>query len=235
MSTEVDSRVVWVVRHADRLDFADPAWAASATHPYDPPLSPMGTRQARALAARLSTEAIAHLFSSPFLRCVESALAIARTHGLCVKIEDGLSEWLNVGWFRNPPELQPVADLAARYTHVDTAYSSRGQARFGESGEEAIRRSATTCLRLANDFEGNLLLVGHGASVLGSLTGLIGQSAVKGAFADAPYCSLSKVIRPAGGNWRLAYAGDVSHLPRISGPGQFLGWADNDGKDNIPD
>ena len=217
MPTEVGSRVVWVARHADRLDFADPTWAAGATHPHDPPLSQLGQRQAEALTARLSTETITHLFASPFLRCVESALAIARTCGLHIKIEAGLSEWLNTDWFPDPPELEPVARLAARYTHIDTSYTSRGQLHFGESGGEALERSAATCRRLTEEFDGNLLLVGHCASVLGSLAGLIGRPAVEGVIADPPYCSLSKVIRPAGGNWRLIYTGDVSHLPGISG------------------
>jgi len=125
------------------------------------------------MANRLAIESIDHLFSSPFLRCVETAAAIADQSQLAIKLEVGLSEWLNTEWFPKPPELVPPADLVRRYPQVDPAYQSRGGARYGESGTAALQRSGDTARKLAAEFDGNLVMVGHGASVLGAMTALL--------------------------------------------------------------
>jgi broad specificity phosphatase PhoE len=212
-------RVVWVARHAERLDFADADWAGRAERPYDPPLSVEGRRQAGALAQRLSDEPLAHLFSSPFLRCVESAVAIASSRNLPVKIEAGLSEWLNRDWFNGTPELLSIEALTARYRCIDGGYRALGAARYGESGEEALRRSAKVTRQLVVQYSGDLLLVGHGASVLGALTGLLG-SPDTGVIPDTPYGGLNRLVRKNEDDpWQVDFIGDVSHLP-VADPGQ---------------
>jgi broad specificity phosphatase PhoE len=213
-------RVVWVARHGERLDFADASWAGRAERPYDPPLSVEGRRQAGALARRLSDEPLAHLFSSPFLRCVESAAAIGCGRDLPVKIEAGLSEWLNRDWFNGIPELLSIEALAARYRCIDGGYRALGLARYGESGEEALRRSAKVARQLVVRYSGNLLLVGHGASVLGALTGLLGCSDTD-VIPDTPYGGLSRLVRKdKDGAWQADFVADVSHLPAADpGPG----------------
>ncbi|OAL36237.1 hypothetical protein AYO20_04395 [Fonsecaea nubica] len=96
--------VVFVVRHGARLDQADRNWAATASAPYDPPLSYGGWIQCQSLGLRINNELhnlekqskpqsdgkedganetqprkrrkiIIH--SSPYLRCVQSSIAIA--------------------------------------------------------------------------------------------------------------------------------------------------------------
>src|SRR5208337_594474 len=118
-------------------------------------LSAEGRQQARAMADRLALESIEHLFSSPFLRCVETAAVVVERLGLTIKIDVGLSEWLNADWFSKPPELLPGAELVRQYPQVDPSYRSRGTARYGESGTEALRRSGDTVRRLAAEFDGN--------------------------------------------------------------------------------
>ena len=86
---------------------------------------------------------------------------------LTIRIERGLSEWLSSEWFTEPPDLPTASVLAQRFPHVDVTYRSRGDARFGESGQEALRRAGDTALNLAAEFEESLAMVGHGASVLG--------------------------------------------------------------------
>jgi broad specificity phosphatase PhoE len=168
------ARAIWLARHGRRRDFDDPRWAPGASRPYDPPLSAEGRRQSRALADRLAGERVAHLFSSPFLRCVETAAPIAERLGLAIKLELGLCEWLNAEWFPDPPDLPSAGELAQRFPRVEPGYRSRGAARYGESGEEALRRSGETARALAAEFEGSLALVGHGASLLGALIALLG-------------------------------------------------------------
>lgn len=160
-------RTLWLIRHAHRLDWADPCWARTAERPHDPPLSDAGRQQARRIARRLAAAPIAHIFVSPFLRAIETAAPLATIHGLPMAIEPGFSEWLNVAWFAEPPETAPLSALRARFP-IDCGYRPRATAHYGESGREAMARAGKTLCHLLHDFDGNLVIVGHGASVLGA-------------------------------------------------------------------
>jgi broad specificity phosphatase PhoE len=206
-------RSLFLVRHGNRLDFVEPEWSLAAARPHDPPLSADGMEQVRALAERLRDERIAHVFSSPFLRCIESAGILAEALDAGIKVERGLSEWLSSTWFSSPPETASLGELHARFARIDTCYACRGAAHYGESGEQALQRSGETATRLAADFAGDLLLVGHGASILGAAAGLLGVPA-NGAhriLPDIPYASLVRLSRRQS-RWRLELACDVSHL-----------------------
>ena len=71
------SQIVWIARHANRLDFVYPDWFLTAKRRYDPPLSDDGMIQAQQLAKRLKGKKITHIFASPFLRTIQTANAIA--------------------------------------------------------------------------------------------------------------------------------------------------------------
>ncbi len=103
-------RTVIITRHGNRQDFIFPDWQKSARWPDDPPLSADGIVQAEELAKRLKSEEIEHIFSSPFLRTIETASQAARVLDLDVKIEYGLREWLNIGWFEEKPRLMPILE-----------------------------------------------------------------------------------------------------------------------------
>ncbi|KAL2164794.1 hypothetical protein VTH06DRAFT_90 [Thermothelomyces fergusii] len=97
---------LFVVRHGYRLDAADKQWHLTSPTPYDPPLTYSGWQQAKSLGARIasiireriqeeerrasnSTEASGQngrrkrkrydvvLHSSPFLRCIQTSIAIS--------------------------------------------------------------------------------------------------------------------------------------------------------------
>ncbi|KAK4152154.1 hypothetical protein C8A00DRAFT_44748 [Chaetomidium leptoderma] len=94
---------LFVVRHGYRLDAADKQWHLSSPTPYDPPLTYSGWQQAKSLGARIasiirervqedelaasrSTDPSAKrkpkryevvLHSSPFLRCIQTSIAIS--------------------------------------------------------------------------------------------------------------------------------------------------------------
>ncbi|KAK7927464.1 hypothetical protein PG985_004462 [Apiospora marii] len=91
---------VFIVRHGNRLDAADKQWHLSSPAPYDPPLTYGGWLQSRMVGARIASiiqdreteeEASAAvnqtprkrrrynviLHSSPFLRCVQTSIAIS--------------------------------------------------------------------------------------------------------------------------------------------------------------
>jgi broad specificity phosphatase PhoE len=104
---------------------------------------------------------------------------VAEVTGLPIKIEPGLSEWLNRKWFPTPPEIVVPGELRIHPARIDPSYRSLGAARHGESGLEALRRSGATTLRLVEELTGNLLLVGHRASMLGATLALLGISQAK--------------------------------------------------------
>ncbi|MBG1245289.1 histidine phosphatase family protein [Nostoc sp. NZL] len=207
------SQIVWIARHANRLDFVNPDWFLTAERRYDPPLSDDGMVQAQQLAKRLKKENIAHIFASPFLRTVQTANAVAEVLNLPIKLETGLSEWLNPVWMTEEPERLSTPALAKLFPKIDTSYTSRIAAKYPETHEKVRERSGQTARCLAAEFfPEDILLVAHGASVLGGAMGLVGEIAKTEV--KASLCSLVKVVREDP-EWLLELKGDTSHLTHI--------------------
>lgn len=87
-------RTLWIVRHANRQDFVDPAWHETADRPHDPGLSPDGVEQARRLAQQLTAASIQRIIASPSLRTVQTAQAIAEARDQSFTLEPGLGDGL---------------------------------------------------------------------------------------------------------------------------------------------
>lgn len=207
------SQIVWMARHANRLDFVNPDWFLTAERRYDPPLSDDGMVQAQQLAKRLKKENIAHIFASPFLRTVQTAYAVAQVLDLPIKLETGLSEWLNPDWMTEEPERLSIPALAELFPRIDISYTPRIAAKYPETREKMRERSGQTARCLAAEFfPENILLVGHGASVLGGTIGLVGETAKTEV--KASLCSLVKVVLQ-GPEWLLELKGDTSHLSQV--------------------
>ncbi len=170
-------RNLYFVRHGMRADFENPSWRDTADNPHDTPLSPTGLAQADDVAAALADARIDRVFSSPFLRALETAhpLAAALDAPLC--IEPGLCEWLNPAWFSAPPRWMSVTDAAARFPRVDTGYEPALIPEFPELVETEhvfARVRRTLDLVLARHSSGNLAFFAHGASLAQGIAGLIG-------------------------------------------------------------
>ncbi|MBE9207394.1 histidine phosphatase family protein [Nostoc sp. LEGE 06077] len=207
------SQIVWIARHANRLDFVNPDWFLTAERRYDPPLSDDGFVQAKQLAQRLKTEKITHIFASPFLRTVQTANAVAEALDLSIKLETGLSEWLNPEWMTEEPERLSVLALKELFPRIDLSYTPRIAAKYPETHEQVRARSGQTARCLATEFfPAQILLVAHGASVLGAAMGLVGE--VAKTEVKASLCSLVKVVLE-GPEWLLELKGDTSHLTQI--------------------
>lgn len=202
-------QTVWIARHGNRLDFVNPDWFLTAKRPYDPPLSDDGVVQARQLGQRLVGAGIAHIFASPFLRTVQTANQVAETLDLPIKIESGLSEWLNPSWMPAMPEKTPPKVLAEQFPRIDLSYNSRVVANYPETGEQVFHRAGETAKLLAAEFLESILLVGHGASVLGATMGLMG--AVIKPEVNAALCCLFKLVHHDE-EWVMELNGDTSHL-----------------------
>ena len=200
-------QTVWIARHGNRLDFVNPEWFNTAERRYDPPLSEDGCIQARELGTRLKQENISHIFSSPFLRTVQTANEVAEILDLPIELEAGLSEWHNPYWMSEKPEIHPRELLEKKYPRIDWNYNSRLIPTYPESEEEVNQRTGEVARKLVAEFSDDILLVGHGASVVGATVGLIGGNPT----INASLCCLVKVVRN-GHAWEMELNGDTSHL-----------------------
>lgn len=210
-------QTVWIARHGSRLDFVDPDWYRTAPNPFDPPLSEDGLIQARELGGRLHSEGITRIFSSPFRRALETAHQVADVLDLSVEIEQGACEWLNPGWFPRRPEWNAPQELSSDFFRLVEQDNSVVSPEYPETWEDLLKRTATTIGILTGQTRDDILIVGHGASLLGltwALTG--GEPEI-----DADYCALVKIVRQ-GERWELELNGDTSFLGHASGETRFV-------------
>ena len=192
-----------------REDFENPAWRETAVNPHDTPLSARGLRQAGDVAEALRGEGIRAVFSSPFLRALQTAHPAAEACGVPVFVEPGLSEWLNPEWFPAPPRWLTPGEMSARFPRVDTSYEPAVVPDFPEPSEtrDVFDRVGRTMRLLLDRYpEGDIALFAHGASLAQSIAGLVGG--LEGV--DLRTASITTVaISPAGAS---LLASGSSHL-----------------------
>jgi broad specificity phosphatase PhoE len=111
---------VAVIRfEGSRLAFEDPNWMQQAQRPWDPPFYPGGTGQARRLANCLADQAVGLIFSSPFLRDLETAAPLADFLDLPLQVESGLSECLTPDGFPIPEPALGPDELVKRFPRIN--------------------------------------------------------------------------------------------------------------------
>lgn len=141
MIKNIGAKCLFIIRHGERLDKINPLWSKNALRPHDTPLSKTGFKQAQRLGkwlyGKLPINHPIAIFSSPFIRCVQTADAIAeqleglkydglysdKSTELC--IEPGLCEdpsYLN-GSDDNPIWFLNSADLMSISSRIDLNYN----------------------------------------------------------------------------------------------------------------
>lgn len=201
------TQTVWLARHGNRHDFVNPEWFNTAERRYDPPLSEDGITQAQELAARLKSANIAHIFASQFLRTIQTAYEVAQVLNLPIKLEAGLSEWLNPNWMDEAPITHPQEWLKERYPLLDLSYQTYIKPQYPETENQLYQRTAQVIQILVKNFSEDILIVGHGGSVLGIAKGLVEQNLTF----KVPLCSLTKIVN-LDNNWEIELIADISHL-----------------------
>lgn len=181
------STVVAVVRHAERADNMQTfdTWGCSKdaeNFPHDPPITARGAEQAEQLADELKVTEMAFevIVSSPFLRCLQTALILAEKFDATVLIDQELGEVMGPPVFETKPPLppRPWSNLKATLKASATSGSSHERLRAGrlmgkgpewkESLQQARLRYVKRYLdylRRARHTKKNCLLVTHGHMV----------------------------------------------------------------------
>jgi broad specificity phosphatase PhoE len=169
-------QTLWLVRHEHRLDFICPEWFETAIYPYDPPLSIEGSDRAVRLAEKFSKMPIERIYTSPFLRTIQTAHPLAKLLNLPIWLEWGLCEWLCRDWTSELPETTPVDKLMQCYPNVDVAYQSLVTPCYPETVEELDARLHNIAYKLIHDNCENMLIVAHKGSAVGIVAALTGNS-----------------------------------------------------------
>lgn len=208
----MDRSSIYLTRHGARIDALDPHWLNKSSHSRadDPHLSPAGQTSAVELAQALSRLKqsgecrLMHIVSSPYIRCVETANAVAKVMELSIKIEPGIAE---VNSSCNPGFLG-ARELKKQFPLIDTSYvpvMKKEELRVEYSDGVCAQRSSDTALRVRDRLNGDILFVGHGASCLG----------IAGAFGKRGYVGYSSLFHfvQRNGKWELdGVFGDGAHL-----------------------
>ncbi len=199
------SPTVWLVRHAHRLDFIQPEWFDTAPFPYDPPLSAFGWQQSLELVSQLQNSHIQQIFTSPYLRTIQTACPIAQFLGLPIRVENGLREWLHPEWSPSLPETLPIEMLTDQCLPIDLDYQSQIAATYPETIEELLTRATTVINNIVAQSQDSVLIVAHKHVLLGIVAALTGRTAMlqKSEFVLAGVMVLTTSER-AGGCWQIA-------------------------------
>jgi probable phosphoglycerate mutase len=188
-----------LVRHAR------PLRVESVDGPADPPLSPLGQRQAAALAAWLADPAsgrIDAVYTSPLRRAAETAAPVADALGLDARPEPGLAEYDAEALAYIPiEELQAAGD--PRWTELPPDIEGF-QARVMDGVDRLCAAHATQ----------RVVLVCHGGVINVIVSSVLGLGA---SMLFLPgYTSVSRVLVASSGPRSLASLNELAHL-RVAG------------------
>ncbi|NXM32228.1 UBS3A protein, partial [Oxyruncus cristatus] len=145
---------------------------------YDPPLSCCGIFQSRLIGEALLDQEVlvSYVYSSPALRCVQTAQHVLQGLKLIqkvkIRVEPGLFEWTKWEASKVIPNFMTVAELAEASYNVDTSY--RGNFPLSslvpsESYEDYLSRSSAVMKQIITACpsrgKGVILIVAHGSSL----------------------------------------------------------------------
>lgn len=203
------SNDVFMVRHSARVDKEGSGswnWTPLPGHARDDAhLSPGGIQASQELASRFRDIPIAHIVSSPYIRCLQTVAPTAEEKNIPIKVEPGICEVLNGFYppgFWNAKQLSMEFDIDLDYVPV----LQKDELKREWSDGDAANRSRRVATAVRNKLDGPILFCGHGASCLG-----IAQAFGGGGYVG--YSSFSHYVLDDDNNtWNVMAFGDVSHL-----------------------
>ena len=203
------TRNIWIVRHAERVDNIDPKWVENPPRGAwdDPPITERGQTQAKEVGYCLNDEIgqIDYLFSSPFLRCLQTIknilMGLSEANQLAnnnissnnlipkIFVEPGFSEPINI--CQNPPGYLEVNQLINEFPMIDPFYKpiiSTDIICQEKTALDSFRRTQKTLANIIQNYKGNILIVTHGGPIIAC------HGALTGDFKYVGQCTISKYI-----------------------------------------
>lgn len=184
----------------------------------DGPITEMGLHQARLTGAAMKEEGlnITHVFSSPALRCVQTANAVLQGYeasaSLKIRVEYGLFEWLS--WCQHGlPSWLSVQEMATFGLKVDPSYKpliTPDKLNLKERIDHYYRRSSEITkhfLGLAGP-NAYILIVGHAGTLDANTRSLVGEQPRNSAeltriVQKIPYCGVCACEESDSGSWQI--------------------------------
>ncbi len=205
---------LYLIRHADALP--DAAEVVEGGY-NEQALSPLGRKQAEALAAGMRGLTLTAVYSSPIPRAAQTAQPLAETQGLEVRLDDGLREValgpMDAGLGPDVTPEQRAAAIRDGLHELARMVVTTG-VWTGVPGTESSRslrgRMTETVDRIAAAHPGQrVALVSHGGSINAYIAAFLGIE--RDYFFPAANTSVS-VVRWHGARRLLMGLNDISHL-----------------------
>jgi len=155
--------MIYITRHGFRQD-RDGVWRDTAERLWDPPLNFERLRACIELSG--SIEGVDAVYSSPFLRAVQTAHCIACMLDVPVRVEQALGEKPRAAK-RDAGDnfsLLSLTELKRHYYTVDTSYVSLTEYNVNADRRESGRRIHNVILRVIDNLTAPAVFVAHGWS-----------------------------------------------------------------------
>ncbi|KAI0639358.1 histidine phosphatase superfamily [Trametes polyzona] len=219
---------IYIARHGYRMNWVTNEWESVTGLPRDPPLAPFGLTQAQELADHFLSlpeeDRPTLILSSPYYRCLQTAVPSAQKLGLPLYVEHGLSEWYSpvAPGSGLHPRPAPAAELKSYFSEIDHSWQSvYYPSRKGED-VSAVHDRANGLMRalvpyIEHKFGGahkRVLLVSHAATVIALTRELVAD---RGLPLRVGCCTITELRRKPGeakvvGAWEPKRLADGGHL-----------------------
>ena len=208
------SAQIFLVRHGESA-------VADIAHPFsmtdgrgDPPLSPLGQAQAKALATRFVDKELEAIYVTQLRRTAETAAPLAQATGLVPIVETDLievsmGEWEGGLYRKHMKEQHPLALRAFAEQRFDVIPGAESNESLASRTKNALSLIAS---RHAN---GRVVVVAHAVVISSLLAQATGSEPF--AFLGIDNASISEIIA-ASGRWHLRRFNDTAHLEHIGDP-----------------
>ncbi|KAI0374213.1 PGAM-domain-containing protein [Pilatotrama ljubarskyi] len=219
---------IYIARHGYRMNWVTSEWHSVTGLPRDPPLAAFGLTQAQELADYFLSlpEDLRPtiILSSPYYRCLQTAVPSAQKLGLPLYVEHGLSEWyspVSPGTGLHPRPAS-ATELRTYFPEIDDSWKSiYYPSRKGEDVPEVhdrvngLLRALVPCIeRKYSGKHKRILLVSHAATVIALTRELIGDRSLP---LRVGCCTITELVRKPGetgavGCWEAKRLADGAHL-----------------------
>jgi len=198
-----------IIRHGETLWNREKRFQGSA----DIPLSDKGRAQARRVASMLEDKPLDAIYSSPLRRALDTANAVALSHGLEVRVVDDLQE-INVGEWSG----KTWTEIRATWPDLEKRWSADPYSSDAPPGGEHYRDFQSRCIRALDEIAAahtdsdQVAVVCHGGvirAVMNELLGLVWNTRGK---IYALNCSITRMRWKSRGTVIIDGFNDSCHL-----------------------